>query len=99
MKGEALREQPCSWPSCLSFLPRPQGPLLTGTEPGEVVAHMDSRSPVLGYSGAVQLFKNRKIKLTIPKINWLMSVFSIFSKRTWVVWFVSVMKFTVYTGA
>ena len=65
MKGEALREQPCSWPSCLSFLPRPQGPLLTGTEPGEVVAHMDSRSPMLGYPGAVQLFKNIKIKVTI----------------------------------
>ena len=99
MKGAALRERPCSRPSCPLFLLRPQGPLLTGTEPGEVVAQMDSRSPVLGYPGTVQLFKNRKIKVTIPKINWLMSIFSMFSKRTWVVWFVSVMKFTVYTGA
>ena len=85
MKGEALREGACSWPFCPTFLPRPQGPLLTGTQPREVVAHVDSRFPILGYPGTVQLFKNRKIKVTICKINWLMSVFSIFSKRTWVV--------------
>ena len=85
MKGEALREVACSQPSCPTFLPKPQGPLATGTKPREVVAHMDSKSPVLGYPGAVQLFKNRKIKDTIPKINWFMPVFSIFSKRTWVV--------------
>ena len=85
MKGEALREGAYSWPVCPTFLPRPQGPLLTGTEPREVIAHMDSRSPILGYPGAVQSFKNRKINDTIPKINWFMPVFSMFSKRTWVV--------------
>ena len=80
MKEAALREQPCSWPSCPPFLLRPQGPLLTGTEPGEVVACIDSRSPMLGYPGAVQLLKNRKIKVTVPEINWLMSVCSCFPK-------------------
>ena len=67
------------------FLLRPQGRLLTGTKPEEVVAHTESRSPVLGYPGAVQLLKDRKNKVTVPKMNWLMSVCSMFSKRTWVV--------------
>ena len=76
MKGAALRERPCSRPSCPLFLLRPQGPLLTGTEPGEVVAQMDSRSPVLGYPGTVQFLKDREIKVTVPEINWLVSVCS-----------------------
>ena len=76
MKGEALRERPCSWSFCPSFFPRRQGPLLTGTEPGEVVAHVDSRSPVLGYPGTVQFLKDREIKVTVPEINWLVSVCS-----------------------
>ena len=85
MKGEALRERTYSGPSCPPFLLRPQGPLLTGTKPEEVVAHIESRSPMLGYPGTVQLLKDRKIKVTVPKISWLMSVCSMFSKRTWVV--------------
>ena len=35
---------------------------------------------MLGYPGAVQLLKNRKIKVTVPEINWLMSVCSCFPK-------------------
>ena len=84
MKGEALRERTYSGPSCPPFLLRPQGPLLTGTKPEDVVAHIESRSPVLGYPGAVQLLKDRN-NVTVPKINWLMSVCTMFSKKTWVV--------------
>ena len=85
MKGEALREWTYSGPSCPPFLLRPQGPLLTGTKPEDVVAHIESRSPVLGYPGAVQLLKDRNNNVTVPKINWLMSVCTMFSKKTWVV--------------
>ena len=81
MKGEALREQTYSGPSCPPFLLRPQGPLLTGTKPEDVVAHIESRFPVLGYPGAVQLLKYRKNQVTAPKINWLMSVCTMFSKK------------------
>ena len=64
MKGEALRERTWSRPSWPAFLSRPQGPFLAGTEPGEVAPLTDSRSPMVGYPGTVQFFKNRKIKVT-----------------------------------
>ena len=77
------------------FLLRPQGPLLTRSKPEEVVAHIGSRFPVLGYPGTVQLLKDRNNKVTAPKINWLMFVCTMFSKKTWVVSSASVMKCTV----